>query len=454
MRIKNYLRMLLVVLVTLAGIISPLTTKAQEDSILPDSIMTLVPLDGLKYGNFHADPIAIVGDVIVLKNNFHQFNGITEINDVKITSPIWGFNLKTKEVLINNAITTGNKTQAIAYSKQDSSVFYMMSEDRHDIFKVKVNQNSIDYELQYSNPNSLLNYLSVEDDGTIFFVESWKGIKTMRDKKVIDSLNFELDVYTLARKNDIIYFGGNSGVIGYIIIGTGEIVSLQNNMNWFGGVLVYNINDNIYATGLTNGGRNGSELFKLDFDNQTWKKVTEENVYEIKWDNMYKKYTTSISSIKGDVFFEEDVFIPIQKHPYEFIVTPEKFRNTQYEHYNENIGFGALGSRAIFEFDGKTYGVGWGIIGTYQMVPVVKDTTGNVSTKTLNLKNFSIYPNPAQNIINIPNLVTEVEVSVYDISGHLVLVQKSSGLVDISTLNSGLYFIRINGYKPEKFYKN
>lgn len=448
MRIKNYLRMLLVVVISLT---TSSLTRAQDDSIAADSIMELVPLDMYEYGDILADPIARIGHVVVLRNRKQQ---LTEINGIKITAPIWAINLTSKEILFDKNVKTVPYSYMTIYDKRDSSIFFMIDGERQTIFKIKIDQNKITYEVEYVS-TGLLNSIRIEEDGTIFITESWNGIKTIRDKKVIDSFNLNLDIYSTARKDDVIYFGGDRGLLGSIIMGTGEIVSLQNNMNWFGGVLVYNINNHIYATGSIDGGKNGVDLFKFNFDNKLWNKITEDNVYTINWDNMYKKYTTSISSIKGDVFFENDLFIPIPTHPYESIMTPEKFRNTQYEYYSENIGRIALGSRAIFEFDGKTYGIGWGIIGTYEMVSTKEeDTTGNVHASEQKLENVSLYPNPATNFITIPNLVTEVEASVYDISGHLVLLQKSSGLVDISTLNPGLYLIRINGYKPEKFYKN
>jgi hypothetical protein len=67
-----------------------------------------------------------------------------------------------------------------------------------------------------------------------------------------------------------------------------------------------------------------------------------------------------------------------------------------------------------------------------------------------------IYPNPASTILNIDPSVNIIEVSVFDIHSKKIFVSKHFNTVDISMLNSGMYFIKIKtdqGEFSQKFIK-
>ena len=76
--------------------------------------------------------------------------------------------------------------------------------------------------------------------------------------------------------------------------------------------------------------------------------------------------------------------------------------------------------------------------------------TGDVQDTTLGVDEFSvetqisIYPNPVKNTlyINHQNLNLD-KVSLYDVFGKLVIDADQSHVVDVSQLNAGLYFVRI-----------
>jgi len=66
-------------------------------------------------------------------------------------------------------------------------------------------------------------------------------------------------------------------------------------------------------------------------------------------------------------------------------------------------------------------------------------------------ESFSMYPNPAKDILNIrfKNSVNDINVSIYDSLGKLVYNKEtrlinSKCVLNVSNLNSGLYFISIN----------
>jgi len=79
---------------------------------------------------------------------------------------------------------------------------------------------------------------------------------------------------------------------------------------------------------------------------------------------------------------------------------------------------------------------------------IMKITAGAGSTGFENAKTIalSMYPNPATESFTI-NTEAKTEVSIYDISGNLVLFQHAKGItnIDITTLKQGIYMVKING---------
>jgi hypothetical protein len=73
------------------------------------------------------------------------------------------------------------------------------------------------------------------------------------------------------------------------------------------------------------------------------------------------------------------------------------------------------------------------------------------------LENFSIFPNPAFNELNIiTESAVRSRITIMDSSGRMVLTSVLKGKVsdlDISSLKSGLYFIKIDEHQVKKFIK-
>lgn len=73
--------------------------------------------------------------------------------------------------------------------------------------------------------------------------------------------------------------------------------------------------------------------------------------------------------------------------------------------------------------------------------------------------NFSIYPNPVNNVLNISvkNEMTINSLSITDLNGRVVSTSSSSSTIDVSNLSSGVYFVSIEtneGKGTSKFVKN
>ena len=64
--------------------------------------------------------------------------------------------------------------------------------------------------------------------------------------------------------------------------------------------------------------------------------------------------------------------------------------------------------------------------------------------------NLLIYPNPTNNIVNIDLKNDKFSIAVYDQAGKKLIEKNSSTgeiKIDFSNLNSGIYFLKVNGDK-------
>jgi hypothetical protein len=83
-----------------------------------------------------------------------------------------------------------------------------------------------------------------------------------------------------------------------------------------------------------------------------------------------------------------------------------------------------------------------------------------LSTPENSLADLKIYPNPVQNKLIIQSVTNDFDsVSITDVHGKIVIKTEklASSEIDVSTLNSGMYFITITfseGRTTKKFIKN
>lgn len=60
--------------------------------------------------------------------------------------------------------------------------------------------------------------------------------------------------------------------------------------------------------------------------------------------------------------------------------------------------------------------------------------------------NISIYPNPVRNVLNIyANNQILVLIDIYDVSGKLIISKNNAKSIDLTNLENGIYFCKING---------
>jgi hypothetical protein len=108
-------------------------------------------------------------------------------------------------------------------------------------------------------------------------------------------------------------------------------------------------------------------------------------------------------------------------------------------------------------FDRGDFAGNAAIVGLYSVL-------GDIGISDNKLPAFSIYPNPANNELQITiyelrnGLLSEVEVEIYDVYGRKVLSNHlinslSDQKIDISSLSSGVYFVRLAGNKTNSVQK-
>ncbi len=82
--------------------------------------------------------------------------------------------------------------------------------------------------------------------------------------------------------------------------------------------------------------------------------------------------------------------------------------------------------------------------GTAEFESIMFDNT--LSATNFETNSFSLYPNPAKNVLNIRSAGSVEKVEIYDIMGKQVLTAKgfvNDSEINISNLNSGVYLVKI-----------
>ena len=119
---------------------------------------------------------------------------------------------------------------------------------------------------------------------------------------------------------------------------------------------------------------------------------------------------------------------------------------TDWQPYNTNLPNVIVNELEINSVDGKIYAGTYGRgVWASPIVPAVLNTESFLTTEDVQL-----YPNPATDKIKLNfNKGTEADFSVFDLLGKLVIYQPNvsishSHTIDVSKLNNGVYFVRIN----------
>jgi photosystem II stability/assembly factor-like uncharacterized protein len=94
---------------------------------------------------------------------------------------------------------------------------------------------------------------------------------------------------------------------------------------------------------------------------------------------------------------------------------------------------------------------------TDQIISVVQEAGIITGANEIENPEISIYPNPAKTILSVTGLTQSSKISVFDLSGKLLIIKHiTNDKIDISNLKNGIYIIRITdrkGTSTKKFVK-
>ena len=76
---------------------------------------------------------------------------------------------------------------------------------------------------------------------------------------------------------------------------------------------------------------------------------------------------------------------------------------------------------------------------------VMYETSVLGSDNVLSSASVNVYPNPANDVLNISGVLDSFEYQIVDLSGKLIVSGNNNSRIDISELASGVYFAKING---------
>ena len=87
-----------------------------------------------------------------------------------------------------------------------------------------------------------------------------------------------------------------------------------------------------------------------------------------------------------------------------------------------------------------------GAVSNLQLNTVNLTDSGALSVNTIEKPQIVLYPNPANNEVNISNIQGDFSYKIVDVSGKIAKSEnkQSSSTINISDLNSGVYFIEIS----------
>lgn len=427
----------------LIGLASSLTgLKGQTEEIVsPDSEYRAVPFPQLQYGSFHIEPVSIIGKIATFEVINNSSQNPNEFNGTKLDFPMFMVNLDQKKCIFPKAVG------ATMYGRQNSiynkNVFYSMSKNGQKIYKtIIVDTTGIETETIYNNNGDGLIGAFCEGLGDeIVIGEQRKQIKVLnQDLSVKKVITTNAEMVSMTKWNNLIVMGGKLfGVIQSVNTETGEIINMSTKtIETHDPAFVQTINGNVYAE-VKKG------IYKFN-GNKDWDTIVLSSTQmTLKKDEILGEWT--FLDQNGTKFIlRNDSVIKIPDNPLMNTIWVDSYIQTYRSKYGNTFNHAVWG---FIPYNGKVYCTGQGFIGTIEKVPT--QTSG---FKKSNLALISIYPNPATETITITNLTKETLVTVINSLGQPVLLVTTTESIDISSLNSGnLYFMKINGFNPIKFYK-
>ena len=151
-------------------------------------------------------------------------------------------------------------------------------------------------------------------------------------------------------------------------------------------------------------------------------------VIKIGVDAAASSYTARLSNLTDNIISSSGEYVGINQTIYDKAIT--------------------TGISGIFQsqaFTGTQY---------FTVYKVVMTPENTLAINNVNSHNFSISNNPVEDEIKISGLNPEIQISIYSVSGALILNKSFNGKsIDVRNLKKGIYFLNAKGYKSKMFLK-
>lgn len=128
------------------------------------------------------------------------------------------------------------------------------------------------------------------------------------------------------------------------------------------------------------------------------------------------------------------------------IFSPFAFNQNATLSYGANEAYMRANAQAQFTEPGTGSG-NYGTGGTWRFDNVIVLENFNLSNNSFIKNNFTMYPNPAKDLVQFTEMVN---VAVYDVMGKKVMQAQDVDQINVSNLERGLYLVHINGVATQK----
>ena len=109
-----------------------------------------------------------------------------------------------------------------------------------------------------------------------------------------------------------------------------------------------------------------------------------------------------------------------------------------------------LATGVTYQWEIAVYTPDWGYLAGAKS-PVTVNAVADINKNSV--RAFSVYPNPAQDVLNISGR-NIASAQLFDITGKMLLNSGAVSTVNVSQLAAGVYFIKVNNSNAIKFIKN
>ncbi len=465
MKNRRYARLLLAVLVTLMTTISPLTAQEEDGYKNKEWKPLLEGKYNVKYAIQRGSKmIQFIVDSAGIKPTI--VDGKVQIAPVIIFDMTTEKNISLKDNWVGDPINPID-----VFEGKDSNVFYISDERR--IYKALISHDSVVYTPIFQSKRPLRSTQHICEAGDHFLVidNLYRDINVLSNGDYVFKKTIQFEKYILL---DVVYTKTGRVLVGLgaptlgsgiveLNLETGKDTAIPQKElsgNSMEPIQMTIMEDELYVVTDPSNEQYRSEgmLFKLEETTQTFIPIISGIVtlplkdhtntwYIHPWPKAIAypsldtleggtRYLFSKQGI-GEMLYNYDIRKDIRFSEEFYTAFGQRHRYTAYCDY-------------IIDHNNKTYGFGT------HLISVLGNKSTSTSKQATISNSFGYYPNPATNSITIDNpSQEETNYVIRSATGQIILNElfTQNVIVDISTLQSGLYFISVGDSKSLKLIK-